>query len=156
MQMGWLNNINLVERFTFLTMNISRKWGTQKLCGCASRHHLKKKIRLIMHRIPPNHLIDLHILRKKSPYSELFWSAFSPHFPAFGLTTERLSLRIQENARKVRTRITSNTDTFYAVYVSRKDFKIWCSKESQQIFLPAKASERRDLAYCRFYIVRIN
>ena len=115
--MGWLNNTNLVERFTFLTMNISRKWGTQKLCGYASRHYLKIKIRLIMHRIPPNHLIDLHILRKKSPYSELFWSAFFPHFPAFGLNTERLSLRIQENARKVRTRITSNTDTFYAVYV---------------------------------------
>ena len=25
-----------------------------------------------------------HVLRKKSPYSELFWSAFSPRFPAFG------------------------------------------------------------------------
>ena len=35
-------------------------------------------------------------LRKKCPYSELFWSAFLPHFPAFGLNTERygVSLRI--------------------------------------------------------------
>ena len=28
-------------------------------------------------------------LHKKSPYSELFWSAFFPDFPAFGLNTER-------------------------------------------------------------------
>ena len=28
-------------------------------------------------------------LRKKCPYSELFWSAFFPHFPAFGLNTKR-------------------------------------------------------------------
>ena len=28
-------------------------------------------------------------LRKKCPYLELFWSAFFPHFPAFGLNTER-------------------------------------------------------------------
>ena len=28
-------------------------------------------------------------LRKKSSYLELFWSTFSPHFPAFGLNTER-------------------------------------------------------------------
>ena len=30
----------------------------------------------------------LWTLRKKCPYSELFWAAFFPHFPAFGLTTE--------------------------------------------------------------------
>ena len=36
-------------------------------------------------------------LRKKSPYSELFWSTHLPHFLAFGLNTERcgVSLRIQ-------------------------------------------------------------
>ena len=28
-------------------------------------------------------------LRKKCPYSELFWSAFFPHLPAFGLNTQR-------------------------------------------------------------------
>ena len=28
-------------------------------------------------------------LRKKSPHLELFWSAFSPHFPTFGLNAER-------------------------------------------------------------------
>ena len=32
-------------------------------------------------------------LRKKCPYSKLFWSAFFPHFPAFGLNTERYSPR---------------------------------------------------------------
>ena len=40
-----------------------------------------------------------------------------PHFPAFGLNAERyfVSLRIQFECGKVRTRITPNTNTFYAV-----------------------------------------
>ena len=52
-------------------------------------------------------------LREKCPYSELFWSAF----PACGLNTERyfVSLRIQSECGKMQTRITPNTDTFYAV-----------------------------------------
>ena len=41
-------------------------------------------------------------LRKKFPYSELFWSAFFPHFPAFGLNAKRysVSLRIQSKCEK--------------------------------------------------------
>ena len=42
-------------------------------------------------------------LPEKCPYSELFWSAFS---------------RIQSECREMRTRITPNTDTFYAVILS--------------------------------------
>ena len=40
-----------------------------------------------------------------------------PYFPAFGLNTERycLSLRIQSECGKIRTRITPNKGTFYAV-----------------------------------------
>ena len=62
----------------------------------------------------------LEALRKKCPYSELFWSAILPHFKAFGLNTERYcispySVRMQENAEKMWTRITPNTDIFYAV-----------------------------------------
>ena len=43
-----------------------------------------------------------------------------PYFPAFGLNTERysVSFRIQSEYRKIRTRITPNTDTFYAVLIS--------------------------------------
>ena len=54
-------------------------------------------------------------LRKKWPYLELLWSTFVPHCPAFGLNTERYSpysFRMRENAEKIRTRITPNTDTF--------------------------------------------
>ena len=41
----------------------------------------------------------------------------SPHFPAFGLNTERyyVSLHIQSKCGKMRTRITPKTETFYAV-----------------------------------------
>ena len=43
-------------------------------------------------------------LCKKSPYSELFCSAFFPHFPAFQLNTEGygVSLCIQSECRKIR------------------------------------------------------
>ena len=45
------------------------------------------------------------------------WSYSGPHFPAFGLNTKRysVSLRIQSECRKIRTRVTPNTDTFHAV-----------------------------------------
>ena len=41
-----------------------------------------------------------------------------PHFPAFGLNTERygVSLCIQSECGKMRTRITPNTDTFHAMF----------------------------------------
>ena len=42
------------------------------------------------------------------------WSYSGPHFPAFGLNTERYG-DIQFECGKMRTRITPNTDTFYAV-----------------------------------------
>ena len=43
-----------------------------------------------------------------------------PHFPAFGLITERygVSLRMQSKYVKMRTRITPNKDTFHAVLCS--------------------------------------
>ena len=55
-------------------------------------------------------------LRKKNPYSELFWSPFFPRFPAFGLNTSisPYSVRMQENAVKMLTGITPNTESFYA------------------------------------------
>ena len=47
-----------------------------------------------------------------------------PYFAAFGLNTERysVSFRIQSEYGEIRTKITPNTDTFYAVYVLRKIF----------------------------------
>ena len=43
------------------------------------------------------------------------------HFPAFGLNTERyaVSLCIQSECGKVRTRITQNMDSFHAVYATK-------------------------------------
>ena len=49
-------------------------------------------------------------LREKCSYSELFWSAFSRLWTAFGLNTD--SDCIQSECLKIWTRITPNTDTF--------------------------------------------
>ena len=65
-------------------------------------------------------------LRKMCPYSELFWSVFFPHCPAFGLNTERYEVShlsvFSPNAGKMRTRITPNTDSFCAVSAKRRIF----------------------------------
>ena len=49
--------------------------------------------------------------------SNRIWSYSGPHFPAFGLNTDRdgVSLLIQSECGKMRTRITSNTDTLHAL-----------------------------------------
>ena len=49
-----------------------------------------------------------------------------PHIPAFGLNTKRysVSLRILSESEKMRTRITTNTDTFYAVLIGWEEFSI--------------------------------
>ena len=53
------------------------------------------------------------------------WSYSGPYFPAFGLNTERceVSLRIQSECGKIRTRVTSNTQTFHAVILNIKKTK---------------------------------
>ena len=57
--------------------------------------------------LPPCHCTKIVRIRSVS----------CPHFPAFGLNTERhgASLRIQSECRKIWTRKTPNTDTFHAV-----------------------------------------
>ena len=50
-------------------------------------------------------------LREKYHYSELFWSAFSC------IRTEYGEKRMQSKCRKIRTRITPNTDTFHGVRI---------------------------------------
>ena len=67
-------------------------------------------------------------LRKTFPYLELFWSAFFPHFPAFGLNTERyfphfsafgvntkrygVSLRIQSKSGKCGKNVDQNNSEY--------------------------------------------
>ena len=48
------------------------------------------------------------------PYLELFWSAFFPHFPAFGLKTERygVSVRIQSEYGKMRENVDQNNSEY--------------------------------------------
>ena len=58
------------------------------------------------------------------------WSYSDPYFPSFGLSSERdgVSLRIQSECGKIRTRITPNTDTFYAVPYIIFSGNLWLKK----------------------------
>ena len=51
------------------------------------------------------------------------WSCSGPYFPVFGVNTERysVSLLVQSQCGEMRTRITPNTDTFYAVLRANKN-----------------------------------
>ena len=61
-------------------------------------------------------------LHKKCSYSVLFRSAFFPHFPAFGLNTERysLSLRIQSKCGKIREKCGPEQLRIRALYMQWK------------------------------------
>ena len=59
--------------------------------------------------------LRLCTLRKKCPYSELFWSAFSRIWTEYGEI-----LCIQSECGKMRFGITPNMDTFYAVVITEK------------------------------------
>ena len=61
-------------------------------------------------------LINFQLLTlcKKCPYSELFWSALS-----LIRTEQFVSLRIQSECGKIRTRIIPNTETIYAMFFFR-------------------------------------
>ena len=56
-------------------------------------------------------------LRKRYPYSELFWSLFARIWTEHGeiLRISPYSVQMRENLGKMRTRITPNTDSFYPV-----------------------------------------
>ena len=58
--------------------------------------------------------------KTKCVKSVRIWSFSSSYFPAFGLNTERcgVSLRVQSECRKMRTRETPNTDTFHGVHIA--------------------------------------
>ena len=59
------------------------------------------------------------------------WSYSGPHFPVFGLNTERysVSLYIQSEWKKMWTRITPNKSTFYAMVVI--NLKRECSENKE-------------------------
>ena len=61
--------------------------------------------------------VDTETLRKKCLYLELIWSAFSSTWIEYGEIW--VSLHIQSECRKLRTRITPNMETFHAVNFCR-------------------------------------
>ena len=68
------------------------------------------------------YMLNIHCVK-----SARIRSYSGPYFPAFGMNTERYSvfLRIQFECGKTRTRITPNTDTFYAVIQSESSSRIF-------------------------------
>ena len=75
-----------------------------------------------MHKIPcvKTKILYMEPYIKSLVKSVRIWSYSGPHFPALGLNKERysVSLRIQSECGKIRTRITPNTGTFHTVRVT--------------------------------------
>ena len=78
--------------------------GVKKRTNSICQFEMQNFFKITKFSLLLNFFILTHSLRKKTSYSELFWSAFSPHFPAFGVNTERysVSLRIQSECWKMR------------------------------------------------------
>ena len=76
---------------------------------------------------PAKILTDRGILERHCVKSVRIGSFYAPYFPAFGLNTERnsVSLRIQYECGKIRTRQTPNTDTFYEVRYCEKVHELY-------------------------------
>ena len=94
----------------------------QTFSVCLILVHLSIQIlTLEIHSFKPLRYISL---RKKCPFSELLWSAFFPHFSRIFPQYREVrsisphSVWMRENAGKMQTRITPNTDTFYTVFTS--------------------------------------
>ena len=77
-------------------------------------HHILISLLILVRNAKIQLVYGFHCIK-----SVHIWSYSGPYFPTFGLNTERyfISLRIQSECGKIRTRITPNTDTFYAVFV---------------------------------------
>ena len=89
----------------------------------------------------------LFSLCKMCPFSELFWSAFFPHFPAFGLNTERYDLRIQSECGKMRENVDQN-NTEYGLFLRSVYDKDNVSEYSQ----PSKAKSPLKFLLCQICI----
>ena len=79
-------------------------YGVKKRTNSICQFEMQNFFKITKFSLLLNFFILTHSLRKKTSYSELFWSAFSPHFPAFGVNTERysVSLGIQSECWKMR------------------------------------------------------
>ena len=81
---------------------------------------------------------------------ELFWSAFFPHFPAFGLNTD--SVRMGKNVGKLRTSITPNTNPFNAVLVSTiKEYQLKLVKNIEPRFNTRNSPLFTKISKTRYY-----
>ena len=69
-------------------------------------------------------------MRKRCPYSELFWSAFFPYFPAFGLNTEKYGAVFSPNAGKCR-KNADQKNSEYGHFLGSAKFNIEQTSKSQ-------------------------
>ena len=91
--------LDLVINFFILSSKLVRRFPlfSQEIRILSKIEKLKTLVKLIATQVA------IETLREKYPYSELFWWVYS------------VSLPIQSECGKIRTKIIANTDTFYTV-----------------------------------------
>ena len=123
-----LNNISILVQFTSL-QPLSSSWVARKEFSKIQQQQFVSWVPALTQDYEPfnTNTFDLYNredVRLKDTHcvkSVRIRSYSAPYFPTFWLNTERyrVSLRIQSECGKIRTIITLNTDTFYAVAVDR-------------------------------------
>ena len=102
--------LNAKYNFTFIIVILTLNQNFKVYPTCNTRLKRRITVNEALNQVSFHQHLSL---RKNSPRLEFS----GPYFPTFRLNTERysVSLRIQSKCRKIRTRITPNTDTFHAV-----------------------------------------
>ena len=118
------SSVHSCSTFTLPKVMFGREY---RVLIAALSHFVKKKrnvrtFKILNVRGSIVHYYDKNVSGSSCVKSIRIRSYSGPYFPAFGLNTHRygVSLRIQSECGKMRTRITSNTDSFYALLLRKK------------------------------------
>ena len=161
----FLNHLSLLfsyspERINTLPFgNFIYKFGLQQIQyfqgWCTCNHQINLEVYCFRESSSGKFLCEANV--KPKILSKLSWTSHcikgvcirnysGPHFSAFGLNTERyrLSLRSHSKCGKMRTKITPNTGTFYAVFAA--EIKLKWRIITEEYFI--NSNIRHETVYC--------
>ena len=72
-------------------------YGVKKRTNSICQFEMQNFFKITKFSLLLNFFILTHSLRKKTSYSELFWSAFSPHFPVFNPNVGKCGKNADQN-----------------------------------------------------------
>ena len=99
-----------------------------------------------------------NLLRKKCPYSELFWSEFFTHFSEFGLNTNRCGVKDQLPGLSINRTLVENGLKYFGS-VTWNSLPIEIREDHSILSFTSKIKQWKPIAYpctiCKSYVGRV-